>query len=304
MPQNGAIIQASYQNYKASSDLLPFSASYIHKATFGLDDSYIIPTGYVFDFDHDNDVDDDDAYWLMNWVRGYELGTSTPREWLLGPIDHSTPALLTVPGQPLWYFGTATTKAEQQSFDKFADAHSTRRSVIFAGSRSGMLHAFDAGAFRYGDNTCTTVKENRGYFQWTSTCPPIPATPDPDYGTGDELWAFIPANLLPRLKNNLLAKLNQERTSDYDQAYVDASPALADVFINGCMAHGGALGGGQRRRHGLLPGCDRAQQSEVHVGVLRPGSLPQPQLTLDCQDRPDHQKRQDQVGGLLRLGHR
>ena len=233
VPQNGAIIQASYQNYKASSDLLPFSASYIHKATFGLDDSYIIPTGYVFDFDHDNDVDDDDAYWLMNWVRGYELGTSTPREWLLGPIDHSTPALLTVPGQPLWYFGTATTKAEQQSFDKFADAHSTRRSVIFAGSRSGMLHAFDAGAFRYGDNTCTTVKENRGYFQWTSTCPPIPATPDPDYGTGDELWAFIPANLLPRLKNNLLAKLNQERTSDYDQAYVDASPALADVFING-----------------------------------------------------------------------
>lgn len=232
-PIENASIQASYQNYQASSDLLPFVAGNVNKGTLGLDNSYIIPSGYVYDFDRDNDADDNDAHWLMNWVRGYELGTTTPREWLLDPIDHSTPALLTVPGRPLWYFGTATSKAEQQSFDQFADAHGTRRSVVFVGSRSGMLHAFDAGAFRYGDNTCTSAVENRGYFQWTSTCPPIPSTPNPDYGTGSELWAFIPANLLPRLKNNLLATMNQERTSDYDQAYVDASPALSDVFING-----------------------------------------------------------------------
>jgi hypothetical protein len=55
----------------------------------------------------------------------------------------------------------------------------------------------------------------------------------PDYGTGAELWAFIPANLLPRMKNNLLAHQNKARAADYDQAYVDASPALADVYVNG-----------------------------------------------------------------------
>ena len=45
------------------------------------------------------------------------------------------------------------------------------------------------------------------------------------YGTGEELWAFIPASLVPRLKNNVL--------QGDDQAYVDASPALADVYTEG-----------------------------------------------------------------------
>lgn len=36
--------------------------------------------------------------------------------------------------------------------------------------------------------------------------------------------AFIPTNLLPRLKNNYL--------QGNDKAYVDASPALADVYVN------------------------------------------------------------------------
>lgn len=53
----------------------------------------------------------------------------------------------------------------------------------------------------------------RGYFD------------NEDYGTGDELWAFIPANLLPRLKNNKIA--------GEDQAYVDASPAISDVEVGG-----------------------------------------------------------------------
>ncbi len=57
----------------------------------------------------------------------------------------------------------------------------------------------------------------------------------PDYGDGSELWAFIPANLLPRLKNNLLAHLDikTDRVGDEDQAYVDASPAVSDVYFDG-----------------------------------------------------------------------
>jgi hypothetical protein len=222
-------IRVSYSYYNTSNTLVSFTATNIAKETLALDDSSIIPYGLVYDFDHDGDVDDTDAHWVMNWVKGYELGTTVKREWVLDPIDHSVPAVLTAPGLPLWYFGTATTKTERDSFKQFMLDNASRRTVVFAGSRSGMLHAFDAGAFRHGDNTCTAnVEEKRGYFEWGVSC----AT-GPDYGTGEELWSFIPANLLPRLKNNLMARLNMARAADYSQAYVDASPALSDVYING-----------------------------------------------------------------------
>jgi hypothetical protein len=223
-PLNGATLRASYSYYAAASALKAFIASHVNKAVMGLDNSSLIPSGYVYDFDGDNDVDDNDAHWLMNWVRGYELGTAVKREWLLDAVDHSVPAVQTAPGLPLWYFGTATTEPERTAYDQFMAAYATRRAVVYVGSRSGMLHAFDAGAFRYGDNPETSgVTEHRGYF----------AGGTPDYGTGAELWAFIPANLLPRMKNNLLARQNKARAADYDQAYVDASPAIADVYING-----------------------------------------------------------------------
>jgi type IV pilus assembly protein PilY1 len=114
--------------------------------------------------------------------------------------------------------------------------------VVYVGARDGMLHAFDTGVFCWGDNPCTTdVGENRGYFQWKD--PNYPDDPEacytscsvdcePDYGTGEELWAFIPANLLPRLKNNYL--------QGDDKAYMDASPALADVHTIDALHPNGA----------------------------------------------------------------
>jgi Tfp pilus tip-associated adhesin PilY1 len=114
----------------------------------------------------------------------------------------------------------------------FHTAQANRQSVLFAGSLDGMLHAFDAGKFRRDDNPQTiAITETRGYFLWEDRtvdppayCSAAPAA-CPNYGTGEELWAFIPANLLPRLKNNVL--------QGEDRAYVDASPALADVYVNG-----------------------------------------------------------------------
>jgi len=241
-PIEGWSIRASYQHYTASGTLLIFAAENVTKAILSLDDTEIIPDGYVYDFDNDNDVDDNDAHWLMNWFKGYELGTNVAREWPLDPIDHSVPAVATPPGMPAWYFGTATTSEERASYDQFRQSYADRRTVVYVGSRSGMLHAFDGGEFRDGNNQKTDlygITESRGYFSWEDLSGTNPLYCDgnytecPDYGTGRELWAFIPANLLPRLKNNLLARLNKDRVTDYDQAYVDASPALADVYING-----------------------------------------------------------------------
>ena len=76
------------------------------------------------------------------------------------------------------------------------------------------------GVFNWGINSANpSITNYHGYFNWTGS-----TSSTADYGTGNELWAFIPANLMSRLKNNLL--------SGDDQASVDASPALGNVYIN------------------------------------------------------------------------
>jgi hypothetical protein len=207
-------IVAQYTYYATSSGLLHFKPNNVTAAMLGIDNSLVIGQGYTYDFDGDGEFDPIlDRNWLVNWVRGFKDGASTPKDWLLGAIDHSVPAVQTPPSLPDWYYGTAVTRQERESFLAFSDAEAqkTRPTVVYVGARDGMLHAFDGGGFRHGNNSATDpITEQRGYYL--------------DYGTGEELWAFIPTNLLSRLKNNVL--------QGDDQAYVDASPALADVFIN------------------------------------------------------------------------
>ena len=231
-PGNNVVIKAAYSYYTASSTLTSFTAGYVTNSMLGIDTSELVPAGYVYDFNEDNQIDESDGDWLVNWVRGYKDGAAISKEWLLGPVDHSVPAVGSPPGLPAWYFGSATTEEERESYTAFKIQNANRKTTVYVGSRDGMLHAFDAGKFRYGDNSATAaVKEERGYFEWedrSADCPDYcsaDCSNCPDYGTGEELWAFIPANLMTRLKNNRL-ELD-------DQSYVDASPALADVRING-----------------------------------------------------------------------
>ena len=237
-PGSGQPITANYTYYTTQPQLLQFNAANVSNSLLAVDDTTILPEGYIYDFNGDGNINEADGDWLVNWVRGYKDGTSTKKQWLLGPIDHSVPAGATPPGRPAWLFGTAISAAERNSYEAFQESKQERDTVIYVGARDGMLHAFDAGKFLHGDNPATTsVEELRGYFEWEDLPSPPPDQKDcpvycngicgecPNYGSGEELWAFIPNNLIPRLKNNL-------RKAD-DQAYVDASPALADVFING-----------------------------------------------------------------------
>ncbi|MFZ3044878.1 MAG: PilC/PilY family type IV pilus protein, partial [Desulfatirhabdiaceae bacterium] len=233
-PGNGTPVLASYTYYTTSSTLSQFTTANVTNAMLGLDDTYIIPNGYLYDLNGDDSFTEADGDWLVGWIRGYANGTSTKKEWLLGQIDHSVPAVQTPPGRPAWYFGTAVTDEEREVFDTYVHDNWERPTVAYIGSRDGMLHAFDAGEFRWGymddddnfvwgDNPKTIgddLIEFRGYFEWSGD-----ASSTADYGTGTELWAFIPTNLISRLKNNLL--------SGEDQAYVDASPAISDVYVNG-----------------------------------------------------------------------
>jgi type IV pilus assembly protein PilY1 len=119
---------------------------------------------------------------LVQFVRGYDAyddnsngNTTEKRDWILGSFLHSRPLLI--------HYGT--------------------RSVIFAGSNDGMLHAFDDD-------------------------------------TGEELWGFIPPNLL-----NKLQALHQ----DVLESFVDGSPGgyisrNADGSINQAILIFGERRGG------------------------------------------------------------
>jgi hypothetical protein len=71
-----------------------------------------------------------------------------------------------------------------------------RKKVLYVGANDGMLHCFDVL-------------------------------------TGEELWGFIPFNLIPKLKNMwAVDNITMERYFLRD-VYVDGSPAVADVLLNG-----------------------------------------------------------------------
>jgi type IV pilus assembly protein PilY1 len=236
-PTAGVPIMASYYCYTIDHVLKPFVPANVTNDMLALSDEYIWPDGYTHDFNRDGRFDatekQTDAAWLVEWVRGFrQPETGVKKEWLLGPVNHSVPALMVPPGYPRWLYGTQVTVADRERFIDFQKAHQTRQSVLFVGSGDGMLHAFDAGAFRHGNNPDTPgIKENRGYFLWEEKneaspqyCENVGGSKCPNYGTGRELWAFIPVNLMPRLKNNLL--------SAGDRAPINTPPAISDVYID------------------------------------------------------------------------
>ncbi len=106
----------------------------------------------------------------------------------LGAVIGSTPAIM---GPPALDPAPDAAYGSIDDPGSFAAVHRTRRSLIFFGANDGMIHAIDAR-------------------------------------TGYEVWAFIPYNLLPKLKT-LLDGQSVERF-DY---FVDGSPKIADVKIHG-----------------------------------------------------------------------
>jgi hypothetical protein len=106
----------------------------------------------------------------------------------MGAIIGSTPAIMDVPSLDP---PPDDDYGRADSATTFAGVHKDRRALIFVGANDGMIHAIDAR-------------------------------------TGYEVWAFIPYNLLPKLKT-----FRDGQGVDVYDYFVDSSPKIAEVKING-----------------------------------------------------------------------
>jgi type IV pilus assembly protein PilY1 len=186
-------------------------------------------------------ADDLDRQFLRDWLYGWEdrqgvaaascvsagtcrlQGSSTSpiaRAWPMGGIQLSSPAIIAAPATASWFNLTSTN--ERAAFiTNFSDKLKNRPTVAFVGTLSGFLHAVSAGQYRRGDDPCTGSTP-RGYFLKS------PCSGPRDYGTGDELFAYAPRQLLSKYVRNYIGDLAGQSTVP---AQVNAPPSFADVDL-------------------------------------------------------------------------
>ncbi len=132
-------------------------------------------------------------------VVDYVRGVGHDNNAKLGDIFHSKPVVVGPPSQ--FYYDDGYSTAVPANAESFLEAKAHRKRVIYVGTNDGMLHAFLSGTYHS-------------------------ATGQYDTGTGEELFGFIPYEILPELNDFVPGDLT---THGY---YVDSSPRVADVWID------------------------------------------------------------------------
>ncbi|MEK6618390.1 MAG: hypothetical protein AABY90_06825, partial [Nitrospirota bacterium] len=163
---------------------------------------------------------------IINFIRGVDpqvaglrdrrlqvpSGSGTLKVWKFGDAIHATPTVVVAPKERFdVLYGDA-------SYTAYFQQYRNRRQVAYVGANDGMLHALNGGFFHRGDDLSTTTVVEHGRFSRTAT--------DNSSGPllGDELWGFIPYQLLPYLQ--WLTR------TDYTHVYyVDLKPKVTDARI-------------------------------------------------------------------------
>jgi hypothetical protein len=154
------------------------------------------------------------------------LSDGTLISYLLGDIFHSRPALVETPPNTRFFAenagdnvaGDCVENESAANFNRgyrcFLARHQRRRRVLLVGANDGMLHAFDAGTFASGRGL------DNGLL-----CDPLALAPDNSpCGTGKEVWAYMPRQVMPSVR---------ERTLIAGHKFsVDGTPSVGDVFID------------------------------------------------------------------------
>ena len=131
--------------------------------------------------------------------KDFTIGEET-HTWKLGDIVYSTPVTIS---RPMEQYGLLYDDESYREFYNYYTFTNPRETMVYVGANDGMLHAFSAGKY--------SAAEKR-FVPGTTT------------GIGEELWAYIPQNLLPHLK--WLAMPNYTHLS-----YVDLKPKVVDAKI-------------------------------------------------------------------------
>jgi hypothetical protein len=128
---------------------------------------------------------------------------STEIPYILGDIFHSNPQVLGNP-ENFTYFSVNLNK-----YSTFSRTQRYRRKVLFVGANDGALHAFDIGLPH-----ATGTTPNR---QWTY-----------DDGTGNELFSYVPRQVMPTLNTLAIAASHGTGNETY---MVDGTVSEGDVYI-------------------------------------------------------------------------
>lgn len=124
----------------------------------------------------------------------------------LGVIEYGTPTVVPPPVQA--YKGS--------NYPFFQRKYWNRDTMLLVGANDGMLHSFilgeNGGAKGY-------TEKGTGLFQLD---PSIALANNPKRQEGDELWAFIPKSIMPKMRNLINPDL---------AINVNASPTVADVKV-------------------------------------------------------------------------
>jgi type IV pilus assembly protein PilY1 len=188
-------------------------------------------------------ADDADRLFLSEWLYGWEdrqgvastlctadgscrrqgsNGSPVARAWPMGGVQLSAPAVVTAPATASW-FNFASSNERAAFMSNFQEPLKARPTVAFVGTLTGFLHAFDAGAYRRGDDPCTGPSA-RGYFLKS------PCTSARNYGTASELFAYAPRALLSKYVRNYIGDLSGQSTAP---AQINAPPSFADIDLGG-----------------------------------------------------------------------
>jgi type IV pilus assembly protein PilY1 len=214
-----------------------------------------IPAAYlnagVFDRDHCIKA-------ILDYVRGYNVlneiannaSTTINRAHMLGDIFHSSPVVVDPPIDQFicslglhsqcistlygyqnppamatptptdsYTVGTSPNTRTVDAYEKYWEDHEARQRIVLVGANDGMLHAFDAGT---PTTSPPTLNPGIGFRQVIYSS-----------GTGNELWAFIPPDQLPRLW--LMMR-------DGHQFYLDGDIMVRDVWVDGQKNDKGTVG--------------------------------------------------------------
>lgn len=148
------------------------------------------------------------------------------RVWALGDIVYSTPTLVSTPAERY------DTLYGSPSYHTFRTKYRDRRNMIYVGANDGMLHAFNAGVLHAGNNPDTNSKTENSWF----SANPVDGTDQWNATLGEELWAFIPHDVLPHLVWTACNGTSTDPTacggSDYLHTYfIDQRPKVTDARI-------------------------------------------------------------------------